>query len=34
MATGPLMLFGTTHWLKGNVIDIGKVPIIIWQNKL
>ena len=32
IATGPVRLAGTLHWLRGSEIEKGKPPAIIWQN--
>lgn len=34
MATGPLMLLGTTQLLKGRVIDENDPPSNIWQKNV
>jgi hypothetical protein len=33
IATGPLIPFGTTHWLRGREREKGMPPVSIWQWK-
>lgn len=33
IATGPLMPWGTTHWLNGSEMVLGNPPTSIWQLK-